>query len=187
MNVKTISRSLLGGLISTLIVANSAFASGTLTGQIGVQVTIGTGCTVSNGTSLAGANSWGTIDFGDYGDLANAVNSGMVGSGGASAVSVICSAGTRSTLTLNGGQHSATLNAATIRTMENDTGAQIPYRLYSDSGRSNEIQPNGQISITGTGNPQEIPIYARILPEDQTATAPTAGVYNDIITATLTW
>ena len=50
-----------------------------------------------------------------------------------------------------------------------------------------EILPGGTIPIVGTGNPQAIPVFARIRPEDQSVNAPTADVYDDIVTATLAW
>jgi spore coat protein U-like protein len=190
MNVKTISRSLLGGLItSTLLIQASSvnaagLTTGTLTGQIGVQLTIGSGCTVTNGASANGVNSWGTIDFGTYSDLANAIDSNLIGSGGASAVSIICSNNLPATLTLNDGEH---VGSNGLRQMETADGDRIVYRLYSNSTRQAEFTSAG-IGITGTGLAQDIPIYARVLPADQSnVVAPTAGFYQDMVTATLTW
>lgn len=37
MNVKTISRTVLGGLLSAIVISQPAFAAGTLSGQIGVR------------------------------------------------------------------------------------------------------------------------------------------------------
>lgn len=37
------------------------------------------------------------------------------------------------------------------------------------------------------GTAQSIPIYGRIIPADQSSTAPTAGTYTDTVTATLSW
>ncbi|MEL0553568.1 MULTISPECIES: spore coat U domain-containing protein [Enterobacteriaceae] len=189
MNVKTMTGSVLSGLFGAIVVTQSAFAlpleTGTLTGQVGVQLTIGDGCTVKNGTSATGTNSWGTIDFGSYSDLVNAIDADMLGSSGANAVSVTCSDGLNSTLTLNGGEHSG---SGTVRRLENADGDQIPYRLYSDSSRLTEVTPDGEIAIVGTGIAQNIPIYARILPVDQGAvTAPSPGLYQDMVIATLTW
>ncbi|HCB1497901.1 spore coat protein U-like protein [Klebsiella oxytoca] len=182
MNVKTISRSVLGGLLSAVVIIQPSFAAGTLSGQIGVQLTLGSGCRVSNGSREGELNKWGNINFGAYGDLANSIDAGMVGSGGATAVSIACTAALQSTLTLDGGQQGST----TLRYMKNTADNElIAYRLYSDVGRNSEILPDGSIAITGTGSPQEIPIFARIRPEDQDA--PTAGNYSDIVTATLTW
>ncbi|ENV9333051.1 Csu type fimbrial protein [Klebsiella aerogenes] len=190
MNVKTISRSLLGGFIATALliqapwVQAAGLTTGTLSGQVGVQLTIGSGCTVTNGSSANGVNSWGTIDFGTYSDLINAIDSKLIGSGGANAVSIVCSNNLPATLTLNNGLH---MGAGTLRKMESANGDQIAYRLYSNSTRQAEFTSAG-IGITGTGTAQEIPIYARVLPADQGGvTAPATGFYQDMVTATLTW
>ncbi|EPL3847863.1 Csu type fimbrial protein [Klebsiella aerogenes] len=190
MNVNTFSRTLPGIFITTALlvqapwVTAAGLTTGTLTGQVGVQLTIGSGCTVTNGSSASGVNSWGTIDFGTYSDLVNAIDSNLIGSGGASAVSIICSNNLPVTLTLNDGQHVGTTG---LRQMESADGDQIAYRLYSNSTRQAEFTSAG-IGITGTGSAQEIPIYARVLPADQGGvTAPAAGFYQDMVTATLTW
>ena len=61
MNVKTISRSILGGLLSAIVLTQPASAAGTLSGQISVQVTLGSGCSVSN-VRNGENNRWGTIN-----------------------------------------------------------------------------------------------------------------------------
>ena len=95
-----------------------------------------------------------------------------------------CTEDLASTLPLDGGQS----GDAALRYMKNAGGTQqIAYRLYSDAARNNEILPGGTIPIVGTGNPQAIPVFARIRPEDQSVNAPTADVYDDIVTATLAW
>lgn len=103
MNVKTISRSVLGGLLSAIVISQPAFAAGTLSGQIGVRVTLGSGCSVSN-VRNGENNRWGNINFGAYGDLANSIDAEVTGSGGGSALTVTCTEDLDSTLTLDGGQ-----------------------------------------------------------------------------------
>ncbi|WP_410960162.1 spore coat protein U domain-containing protein, partial [Salmonella sp. SAL4434] len=76
---------------------------GTLSGQIGVQVTLGSGCSVSN-VRNGENNRWGNINFGSYGDLANSIDAEITGSGGGSALTVTCTEDLASTLTLDGGQ-----------------------------------------------------------------------------------
>ncbi|MDS6632154.1 spore coat protein U domain-containing protein [Klebsiella michiganensis] len=102
MNVTTISRSLLGGLLSAIVILQPASAAGTLSGQIGVQVTLGSGCSVSN-VRNGENNRWGNINFGSYGDLANSIDAEITGSGGGSALTVTCTEDLASTLTLDGG------------------------------------------------------------------------------------
>ena len=55
-------KSLLLALLAaaTLSLASGVQAAGTLTGQVGIQLTIGSGCTVGNGGATGGANQWGT-------------------------------------------------------------------------------------------------------------------------------
>lgn len=64
---------------------------------------------------------------------------------------------------------------------------QIPYRLYSNAARSAEIPVNGSLALAADGTQQSIPIFGRILPSDQSTTAPASGTYADTVTATLAW
>ncbi|WP_244986462.1 hypothetical protein [Rosenbergiella epipactidis] len=63
---------LLCALFPVATLSPTAFAAeGTLSGQIGVQVTISEGCTVGNNNSSGTVNEWGSINFGTYADLSN--------------------------------------------------------------------------------------------------------------------
>lgn len=161
----------------------SAATTGSLTGEIGVQVIIGSACTVGNGDGSTGTNKWGTLDFGTYADLKYTIDGSVTGADGSGAVTVTCSTGLSPTLTLDGGLH----GDGTVRSVSSGT-AQIPYRLYSDSARTTEIKAGDTISLTPTGTAQNIPIYGRILPSDQDGnTSPAAGTYADTVIATLAW
>ncbi|WP_458368314.1 spore coat protein U domain-containing protein, partial [Rahnella perminowiae] len=50
-----------------------------------------------------------------------------------------------------------------------------------------EIAINTPITLTTGTTAQNIPIYGRVLPADQTSTTPAAGTYNDTVVATLSW
>lgn len=168
----------------TLSLSGTAHAAGSLTGDIGVTLTIGEGCTVSNGSVSDGTNSWGTLDFGTYSDLTNVIDGSVSGSDGANTVTVTCSSGLSPTLTLDSGLY----GNGSVRSVSSDGGTTlIPYRLYSDSARSSEIALNGSISLTADGTAQDVPIYGRVLPADQSTTAPAAGTYTDTVVATLAW
>lgn len=158
--------------------------AGTLTGQVAVQLIISTGCTVGNGTTTGGNNQWGTLNFGNYADLTSIINGTVLGANG-SAVTILCSAGLTPTLALDGGL------AATgaLRAMTS-SGNKISYRLYSDAGHATEIGINTPVTLTTGTTAQNIPIYGRVLPADQsgpTGTAPAAGTYNDTVVATISW
>jgi len=177
-------KSLLLALLAaaTLALTSGVQAAGTLTGQVGIQLTIGSGCTVGNGGATGGTNQWGTLNFGSYSDLTSVINGTVFGANGSSAVTITCSTGLSPTLSLNGGL------AATggLRAMSSG-GTSIPYRLYSDSARTTEIAINTPIALTTGTTAQNIPIYGRVLPGDQVSTTPTAGTYNDTVVATLSW
>lgn len=157
-------------------------AAGTLSGKIGVQLVIGSGCTINNNSIADGNNEWGTLNFGTQSSLNNIIDGSVTGSDGAKSVSVICSEGLSPTLSLDAGQY----GSGNTRNLSSDGGTTlIPYRLYSDSARSSVINPNTPFSLTDSS--EDIPVYGRILPADQTKTAPAAGTYTDIVLATLAW
>jgi len=77
MDVK--NQSLLGLITAALLTLPlGAQAAGTLTGQVGVQLIISTGCTVGNGSTTGGTNQWGTLNFGNYADLTSIINGTVV-------------------------------------------------------------------------------------------------------------
>ncbi|WPD75260.1 spore coat U domain-containing protein [Dickeya fangzhongdai] len=172
-------------LSSITVIPGQALAAGTLTGDIGVKLVIGEGCTVSNSTtSGSGINRWGELDFGTQADLSNSVDASIAGSASTGSVTVRCSAGLSPALTLGGGLYSS----GALRSVSSDGGTtKIPYRLYSDSARTNEITIGGSVQITADGTAQDIPVYGRILPGDQSSTSPAAGTYTDTVVATLFW
>lgn len=176
-----------GSLLATAVIGSmsiaGARAEGSLNGQIGVQLTIGAGCTVGNGDTSSDTNDWGTLDFGEYADLSSVIDGEVLGSNNSSAVTITCSDGLTPSLTLDGGLN----GAGSLRNLAaGDT--LIPYRLYSDSARSSEITLDGSVNLIGDGSTQSLPVYGRVLPSDQTATpAPAAGSYTDTVVATIAW
>lgn len=162
-----------------LTYSNYANAAGTLSGQIGVEVTIGSGCSVAN--SGGDTNTWGTLNFGEYSDLVNTINGSVVGTAATVGLQVTCTDQLAYKLSFDEGLNSS----AGLRRL--NLGANyIPYHLYSDAGYTAEIL-TGEINRIGTGSLESIPVYGRILPSDQTTTAPAAGKYIDTVTATLIW
>lgn len=180
----------LGCALTTVLTSLSASATeGTLTGQVGVEVTIKEGCTVANGSSSSGTNSWGTLNFGTYADLTSIINGSVLGSDGKDAVTVTCTEGLSPTLTLDGGLNESgnVRNMVNTTTSGTTTSSDIAYHLYSDASYDTEIEPGTAISLTASGDAQSIPIYGRILPTGQSSTAPASGTYTDTVTATLAW
>jgi spore coat protein U-like protein len=183
MNIKMkVLPPLLASLLSLAAIGN-ANAAGTLTGEIGIRLIVGSGCSVANATVASGVNRWGTVDFGTQSTLVSSVDAGLIGTNGTSTITVTCSAGLTSSLKLNGGQN---LDSG-LRRMASGATNRVPYRLYSNATRSTEIAIDTPIALVSNGTAQDIPIYGRILPGDQTSTTPAAGTYIDTVLATLTW
>lgn len=143
-------------------------------------MTLGSGCSVSN-VRNGENNRWGNINFGSYGDLANSIDAEITGSGGGNALTVTCTEDLASTLTLDGGQS----GDAALRYMKTPVA---PSRLPIGSIRMppaiTKSCPAAQylsLAQESTGDS----CFARIRPEDQSVNAPTADVYDDIVTATL--
>ncbi|MCG2574445.1 spore coat U domain-containing protein [Acinetobacter sp. ME22] len=179
-----LSALLLSTAVATLGFSGVTNAAGTLSGQIGVTLTIGTGCSIANSSTTA-TNTWGSLDFGSYADLRNTIDGSVMGTGGTSGLQVTCTNGLAYSLSLDGGLNEDTNSLRNVFDTASSTA--VPYRLYSDATRSTEIASGGTLSFTGTGNLVSIPIYGRILPSDQSQVAPTQGTYVDTITATVMW
>lgn len=173
-----------GGIL--ILTAAATAQADTLTGQLGVRLVIGTGCTVSNGSSVGGVNSWGTLDFGNKADLSSAFTGRALGADGANPITITCNTASTPTLTFNGGVNTG---AGNLRYMANAAN-RIAYRLYSDSTFATPIAVAQAINLPNNAG-QPFNIYGRVLPEDQAAgTAglnPAAGTYTDTVVATLTW
>lgn len=115
----------------------TAQAAGTLIGQVGVQMVIGAGCTIINGSVSGGINQWGTLDFGSHSDLTNVVDAQTVGTSGN--IQIQCSTGLTPSLTVNAGLHAS----GGQRYMQNTTttSSTIAYNIYSDAARSAQSRP----------------------------------------------
>lgn len=140
----------------------TAQAAGTLIGQVGVQMVIGAGCTIINGSVSGGINQWGTLDFGSHSDLTNVVDAQTVGTSGN--IQIQCSTGLTPSLTVNAGLHAS----GGQRYMQNTTttSSTIAYNIYSDAARSALIQANTPVDISSvsTGTAVNIPSTAAWCP-----------------------
>lgn len=163
----------------------TAQAAGTLIGQVGVQMVIGAGCTIINGSVSGGINQWGTLDFGSHSDLTNVVDAQTVGTSGN--IQIQCSTGLTPSLTVNAGLHAS----GGQRYMQNTTttSSTIAYNIYSDAARSALIQANTPVDISSvsTGTAVNIPLYGRVMPTGQSTPTPTAGTYTDTLLVTIAW
>lgn len=168
--------------LAIILVAPSAFAAGELQGLMNVQITIGSGCTVTNGTANGSTNTFGSLSFGDYTDLNNTVDGRSLGSGGGTSFGLQCSLGTAYSVAMDDGQNPS----GNQRRMAN-TGEYVSYNLYQDSGRTLTWGNGGgsgpTLSGTGTGNDEEMVVYGRV----PTQATPSPGTYLDTVQVTVTW
>lgn len=164
------------------LVGTSAWAAGQLQGQLNVQLIVGTGCTITNGSTSGGVNTFGSLTFGNYTNLDNVIDGRSLGSAGGNSFGVQCSNGTNYNIALNTG---ANANGSQRR-MQN-AGAFVTYNLYQDSARSVPWGDGGGsgavLTGTGTGSPQEMIVYGRVPAQ----TTPTPGTYLDTVQVTINW
>lgn len=157
-------------------------AAGTVQGQLGIQIIIGAGCTVNNGTSNATTNNFGSITFGSYPSLANNIDAQSVGAAAGSSFGIECANATNYSVALNSGLNST----GTQRRMASG-GNYVLYNLYQDAARSTPWGngTNGGTSLAGVGNGanQDMVVYGRV----PNQTTPATGTYSDTVQVTITW
>jgi spore coat protein U-like protein len=154
-------------------------AAQTATGTIGVELTVTNACVVNDSTTLQSAlGSVGDIKFGSQPGTFQTVDGELVGSVGA--LSIRCSPDASPTLTVGSGAN----DNAGVRRMISGS-ATIPYRLYTNASRDNEITIGRQMSLgPATTAPIVVPIYARATNPGGIARA---GRYTDTVQITLAW
>jgi len=141
-----------------------------------ISATIVRGCSVVSGTG----GELGMLNFGTRSGAAlGTISTQFVPN---TALSLACTPGVALTMTIDGGQH-----YASVRNMQRAQGAErVPYRLYSSSSlaANSEIVVNQQVAIpvTDAGN-----IALTLFGVAQLTALSPAGVYNDQLTVTLSW
>ncbi|MBU1330757.1 MAG: spore coat U domain-containing protein [Gammaproteobacteria bacterium] len=169
-------------LLALASATGTALAAGQLQGQLNVQMVIGSGCTVTNGSDDGSSNTFGSILFGEYPSLNSIVEGRSIGAGGGGSFGLECSNGTNYNVALDSGQN---LNG-NQRRMQN-AGEFIAYNLYQDAARTVlwDDGSNGGTVLpgTGSGNDEEIIVYGRV-PAQVT---PSPGTYLDTVQVTVSW
>ncbi|MGG2398007.1 spore coat U domain-containing protein [Pseudomonas sp. SH1-B] len=169
-------------VLALSLLSTPAFSAGELQGQLNVQITIGSGCTVTNGSASGSSNTFGSISFGDYTDLNNLIDGRSFGSAGGSSFGLQCTQDTPYTIALSPGQ-----NATGGQRRMISGGAYVAYNLYQDSARSDPWGDGGAtgdiVSGTGTGSDEEVIVYGRVPAQ----TTPAAGTYTDTVQVTIAW
>jgi spore coat protein U-like protein len=157
----------------------AAAQSNSSTGTIALSLNVTSACVV-NGAATVQANlgTVGTIQFPDQPGIFGDVD-GQLG-GSLNTIQVLCSPGVAPTLTIGAGQNDA---AGKHRLAM--SGSAVPYRLFSDAARQNEITIGTQLALgTATATPISVPIFARV---NSGGAVLAAGRYTDTVQVTLAW
>ncbi len=169
-------------LLVVFLFAGNAHSAGQIQGQLNVQLTIGSGCTVTNGSDDGSSNTFGSLSFGEYSSLGNIIEGRSIGAGGGGSFGLQCSNGTSYSVALDSGQNNST-NQRRMHT----SGEYVAYNLYQDVGRSVlwGDGSNGGSVLSGVGNgaDSEIVVYGRV----PSQTTPTPGTYRDTVQVTVAW
>lgn len=165
--------------LASLPFVTSAAHAQSATGTIAVELNVTNACVVNDSSMFQSAlGTVGDIQFADQPGTFSSVDGELVGSLGA--LSVRCSPGTSPSLTIGSGAN----DSGGVRRMSS-AGNIIPYRLYTNSARDDEIGIGRELALgTATSAAIIVPIYARAINNDGILPA---GRYADTVQVTLSW
>ncbi|AXM98974.1 Csu type fimbrial protein [Pseudomonas plecoglossicida] len=154
-----------------MLLATPLDAATTSTFQVTAQIVAG--CLV-----VGGVTHYGVLDYGTQ----SALSTGLLGTSlGGSTVTFQCTPGVSLSMSLDGGQNSA----SGTRYLKRSGGTQVlAYQLYRDAAYTQTLGI-GQSVVVSYSDPTAIklPVYGRT---QLTGTLP-AGTYTDVVQVTVTW
>lgn len=164
-----------------LVMASTANAATTVTGQISSTLILTSSCQVNGVGGSTGLN-FGALNFGTTNSLFTTATGQVLGGGGG-ALSILCSAGTTPTVKVRAGAHDG-LSPGGTRALYDGVANYVPYDLYTDAGHSQLLAIDGVINLAAsTGVAQTVNIYGQAVGK---AGLP-AGTYTDTISVELTF
>jgi spore coat protein U-like protein len=163
----------------------SAAAQTSITGTIGVTLTLTSACSI-NGTILTTGSSanFGTLDFGTATTLFTQQDAQVL-AGASGGISLTCSPGISPELTIASGSNDANASGGHLHALVFGS-SYVPYDLYSDSSRSTVIQNNAAVALTASSTTYTTNLYARVFGVGTASTLP-AGNYTDTLNVTLSF
>ncbi|WP_313517625.1 spore coat U domain-containing protein [Pseudomonas sp.] len=151
----------------------------TLTSSFQLSASVQAGCVLGSGS--ADATSFGSIDFGQLAGLGADVKAASSVSGGS--IQLQCTPGTDLTISLNNGAN----GVSGVRYMAKGS-ERLRYQLYQDASYSTvwgDQNAGTPMSMTfPAGGTLSLPVYARLF---ATSPLPSAGLYSDVVTVTVTY
>ncbi|MGG2398009.1 spore coat U domain-containing protein [Pseudomonas sp. SH1-B] len=139
------------------------------------------------GTGASDATSFGNMSFGQISNLPS--NLDIVSTPGNGSIILQCSPGTAVSLSLNAGLNTGGAGIGTGRYLARGT-ERLRYQLYQDAARSvvwgDDSNGGTRMSINfpGGGASQTYAVYARLF---SVSPMPSAGIYTDTITVTVSY
>ncbi|GBQ26390.1 spore coat U domain-containing protein [Gluconacetobacter sacchari] len=177
-----------------LLVAAAAFALGhpdvaaaqtSITGTIGVTLTLTSACSI-NGTILASGSSanFGTLDFGTATTLFTQQDAQVL-TGSSGGISLTCSPGISPQLTVTSGGNDTKTTGGHLHALVSGS-SNVSYDLYSDSSRTTVVQNNAALALTASSTTYTTNLYGRVFGAGTASVLP-AGVYTDTLNVTLSF
>ncbi|WP_087501156.1 spore coat U domain-containing protein [Pseudomonas sp. SID14000] len=166
-------RSWLAGGLSGLGVLLTAPLDAATTSSFMVTAQIVAGCLV-----VGGVSSYGTLDYGSQSALATGV---LATSLGGTTVTFQCTPGVALSMSVDGGQNSA----SGTRNLKRTGGTQVlAYQLYRDAAYSQSLGIGQSVDVSYTDPTAiKLPVYGRV----QLTGTLQAGTYTDVVQVTVTW
>ncbi|PYC28609.1 Csu type fimbrial protein [Pseudomonas mosselii] len=154
-----------------LALTQGAHAVTTSTFQVTAQIVAG--CLV-----VGGVTAYGVLDYGTSSALSTATLSTSLGG---STVTFQCTPGVALSMSLDGGQNSA----SGMRNLKRSGGTQLlAYQLYRDAAFSQSLGIGSSVAVSYSDPTAiKLPVYGRTT---LTGTLP-AGTYTDVVQVTVTW
>lgn len=163
--------------------AAPTYSAGEVRGQLAVELTIGKGCEVVNG-SVNGANAFGTLSFGEVSSLTNnSIDAQAKGTAGA-IVQLNCTKDVSYRVSLDDGRNSSGQGARRLALVGGGKDDFVPYNLYKDAARQSLWDSKNPYTGTGSGTAEDMVVYGRI---PTMAKTPASGKYTDIVMLTVSW
>lgn len=147
-----------------------------------VSAAIAAGCILGSGSS--DVTTFGTISFGQFSTLAT--NRDVSSTVGAGSIQVQCTPNTTLAIAINAGLNSSNISTGRFLIKGAET---LRYQLYQDSGTT--VWGNGtngttvkSLTFPASGLTQTYPVFARLF---AVTPMPSAGIYTDTVTVTITY
>ncbi|SFC87129.1 Csu type fimbrial protein [Pragia fontium] len=164
--------------ITSVISATNVFAAGSVSGSLGVQLTVTNGCAINGDAASTGSANIGTLNFGSTSSLATAITGTSAGAT-SGAIKVQCTNTLPYSVDLDNGVNA---DGASQRRLKQGT-EYVTYNLYKDSNRSTPWESGTPLTKTSTGAPDDLIVYGQVPPQS----TPSAGTYADTVLVTVSW